>query len=284
MIEIEHMWKGSDKLGIYGRSWRPNSTPKAVICLIHGMGEHCSRYEHVADFFVSNNLAVMALDQRGHGKSEGKRGHVSSYDVLLDQIDLLLGEADQAFPNLPKIIYGHSMGGNLVINHSLRRPDNLGVAYIVSSPWLKLAFDPPSFQLKLGKMVKGLLPGFVQASKLDPATVARDPKVVEDYATDDLVHDKISVGFYFGVHEAGLWALENASKLTKPMLLMHAGGDLVTSPEASQQFAMRAGNKLVKFKRWKDFYHEIHNDPDKQQVFDFTMEWLDKNVLVSKPA
>lgn len=283
MIEIEHLWKGSDKLGITGRSWRPETEAKAVICLIHGMGEHVGRYEHVAEFFVNNGIAVMGLDQRGHGKSEGKRGHVSSYEVLLDQIDLLLAEAEAAFPNLPKIVYGHSMGGNLVINHSLRRPDTSTVAYIVTSPWLELAFTPPKLQMQMGKMVRSILPGLVQDSKLDPKLVARDEAVVKAYADDPLVHSKISIKFYFAIHESGIWAIENASKLTKPMLLMHAGDDQVTSADASQRFAGRAGSK-VKFKKWKDFYHEIHNDPEKQDVFDEMLAWIKSTVLLEKQS
>jgi acylglycerol lipase len=115
-------WKSNDGLDIFGQKWESEDKPaKAVICLVHGFGEHSSRYEHVAQFFTDNNYAVIAYDHRGHGRSGGKRGHFLSYDEFMNDVENLVKQAESNFPGLPKIIYGHSMGGNVVANYAIKR-------------------------------------------------------------------------------------------------------------------------------------------------------------------
>jgi len=281
MISIEHKYQGSDKLGLVGYSWRPETNPIAVVCIIHGMGEHSGRYEHVANYFVERNIAVFAIDQRGHGKSEGNRGDAPNYAFLVNQIDLMLGEATSSYPGVPTVVYGHSMGGNLAINHALRDELEGPEGYIVTSPWLELALKPPAVQLTVGKMIKSILPSLVQKSNLDTKDLSRDEQIVKAYENDPLVHNKISIRFFFNIVEAGKWALENASKLDRRMLLMHGGSDKITSFKASDKFSGRAG-KFVTFKKWSGFYHEIHNEPEKKEVLDEMMNWINAVILKIK--
>ena len=105
MIHKELTWNTDDGIQLFGQYWKPDDEKiKAVICLVHGFGEHSSRYVHVADFFTKNNYALLAFDLRGHGKSKGPRGHASSYDALLNDVDVLLAKADTLFPNCKKIL------------------------------------------------------------------------------------------------------------------------------------------------------------------------------------
>lgn len=275
MNHKETQWNSSDGIQLYSQSWNVEK-PKAVICLVHGMGEHSGRYAHVAKFFNENNYSVLSFDQRGHGKSGGKLGHTPSYDLLMEDITILLKQADSLYPGIPKFLYGHSMGGNLVLNYALRKKP--GVAGIISSsPWLKLAFEPPAFQVKLAKVVNGIFPAFTQSSKLDVTAISRDAAIVNAYKNDKLVHDKISSNMFLSVHQSGLWALEHAQEFSLPLLLFHGTADRLTSYKASHEFSQKVKSDIT-FKLWEGLYHEPHNEPEKQEVFVLIREWMERTL------
>jgi len=273
MKHQEFNWKGTDDLNIFARHWAPDTPAKAVICVVHGMGEHSGRYHHVAEYFTKKGYALMAFDHRGHGKSEGPLGHVDGYDTLLNEVDQLIEQAEKAYPNLPKFVYGHSMGGNVVINHALRRKPLIN-GVIATGPWLRLGFDPPKVQTMVGKLINKVYSKFTQDSNLDANLLSHDKKVVKDYIDDPLVHGKISTAFYFGVSEAGEWAIQHGHRLGMPMLLMHGGKDEVTSPEGSKEFAKQSEHKIT-LKIWEDLYHEIHNEPEQEKVFAEMLKWME---------
>lgn len=274
MKHSEYTWKvGGQEL--FGQSWLVEN-PKAVVGIVHGMGEHAARYNYMIDALTSAGISVIGYDQPGHGKTPGKKGHVASYDVLLDCVDNVIGKMDELAPNAPKFLFGHSMGGNVLINHLLRRKPKVNGA-IVSGPWLKLAFDPPAIQVKLAKLVSGILPGLVQSSKLDVNAISSDPKEVQRYSNDPLVHDKISTAFFIGVHDAGLWALGNADKLETPLLLYHGTADQLTSHDASKEFAGKAKGDVT-FKSWEGFYHESHNEPKRDELFELIKGWINSHL------
>jgi alpha-beta hydrolase superfamily lysophospholipase len=213
---------------------------------------------------------------RGHGESGGPRGHTPSYDALMDDIDLFIHLVADRYPGLPRFLYGHSMGGNFVINFALRcRPELVGV--IATGPWLKLAFQPASSKVMLGKIMNNILPGFSQASGLDTRALSHDPEVVNAYENDPLVHDKISARLFLNVFESGLWALDHAAEIPLPLLLMHGGADRITSLEASRQFAASAGDKVT-LRIWDGLYHEIHNEPEQGEVITFMIDWMNTQL------
>ena len=268
----EWAWKSSDGLDMYARGWAPQGLPKAAIMLVHGHGEHVARYDHVAAALTEKGYAMLGFDLRGHGKSAGPRGHTPSYDALMDDIASFSQQTDQRYAGLPRFLYGHSLGGNLVLNYALRRkPDLHGV--IATGPWLKLAFDPPASQVTLGRLMNGIAPGFVQHSKLDTRGLSHDQLVVDKYNNDPLVHDKISARLFVAIYDSGLWALEHAAEFPLPLLLMHGAADPITSAKASQEFAQKAGNKVT-LKVWDGLYHEIHNELEQAEVFNFMLDWL----------
>jgi alpha-beta hydrolase superfamily lysophospholipase len=275
METFEWKWKSRDGLEMYARGWKPEA-PKAVVVLVHGHGEHVNRYDHVAATFTQAGYAMQGFDLRGHGQSAGQRGHTPNYESLMNDITDFLADAQKRYPRLPVFLYGHSMGGNQVINYVLRSSQGLkGV--IATGPWLKLAFDPPAAQVMAAKVLNSIVSSFSLTSTLDQSFLSRDPEVVSKYAADPLVHDKISVRLYNGIYESGLWALEHAGELKIPMLLMHGSGDKITSAPASQEFAQKAGN-LVTLRIWDGFYHEVHNEPEKAEVIQVMVDWLEKQM------
>ena len=275
METFEWKWNSRDGIELVSLGWKPAS-PKAVVVLIHGHGEHINRYQHVAEALTNAGYAMQAFDLRGHGRSAGNRGHTPSYEHLMNDITDFISDAQKRYPGLPVFLYGHSMGGNQVINYALKTPGILkGV--IATGPWLKLAFDPPAAQVMVAKLLNGIAPSFSLASGLSQSALSRDLEVVKKYAADPLVHDKISVRLYTSMYGNGLWALEHAADLKIPMLLMHGSADGLTSAAASEEFAKKAG-KLVTLRIWEGFYHEIHNEPEKFEVLQTIVTWLDQQV------
>lgn len=262
----------ADGLHLAGRAWQPEAKAIAVICLVHGLGEHSGRYAALAEFFIARGCAVVAFDQRGFGRSPGPRGFTPAYETMLDDIALLLQKAAEIYPKQTLFLYGHSMGGNLVINFALsRRPSIAGV--IASAPWLELAFQPPKIKMALARAMDKIRPSLSQPSGLDPAHLSRDPEVVRAYLADPLVHDRITPRLFLGCYQAGLWAMQNAASLSLPLLLLHGSGDKLTSFAASHEFARRAGKNCT-FLPWEGLYHELHNEREREQVLESIWQWM----------
>lgn len=261
---------------VYGQYFQPKNT-KAVVLLVHGMGEYATRYENfVIPYFVKNSIGVLTYDQFGHGKTEGKRGHNPGFEALLDCLQEMLNKLIQIFGNKPTFLYGHSMGGNVVINYVLKRENNLkGV--IATSPFLKLAFEPPSWKISLGKLLQKFTPSVTMNNELELEAISRDKKEVEKYRKDLLIHNKISPNYSIVFMETGAWALAHADGLKIPMLLMHGTGDRITSHLASEEFA-RGAKEFVSLKLYNGAYHELHNDIIKNEVLEEMVNWIDKEI------
>ncbi len=274
IVESKH--EDRDGFTFHTRTWEPEGGAKAVVALVHGHGEHIGRYENVASALTNAGYVLAGSDSRGHGKSTGPRGHIPSYDTLMDDIGVFISMLGEKYSGQQVFLYGHSMGGNQVINYALRRhPKIAGV--IATGPWLKLAFEPPRVQIALGRIMNNIFPAFTQASGLDTKGLSHDAEVVDLYNHDSLNHNKISARLFVSMYESGLWALEHASEFSLPLLLMHGSADPVTSAEASRQFADKAGDNVT-LRIWDGLYHEIHNEPEQAEVFRVMIEWLDKHL------
>lgn len=237
------------------------------------MGEHSGRYTHLAVALTQAGYALMSYDQRGHGKSLGQRGHTPSYETLLDDIDRFRKECLKRFSNRPLYLYGHSLGGNLVLNYCLRRkPKFNGV--IVTSPWLRLTVEPSALVRWMASLLNKFWPTFSLSSALDIRALSHDLSIVEAYKHDSLVHDQISVRMFTTVDQAGRWAVENAAQFQLPLLLMHGGGDRITSSDTTSKFAAQI-KKDCTLKIWPQLFHELHNEPEQSEIIADTINWLD---------
>jgi alpha-beta hydrolase superfamily lysophospholipase len=262
----------TDGLTLHGRDWVPDDEAQSAICFIHGLGDHSGRYAHLAGYLNQNSHAFLAIDLRGHGRSEGRRGFIPKFENLMDDISLLLSEAERRYPKRPILLYGHSMGGNLVINYAIRRRPPITGA-IASSPLLRMAFEPPLWKTVTGKIMRALWPAMTVSNGLSSKDLSHDSDVVRAYDDDPLVHDRVSVRF-LDIREAGEWALKHAALLPVPILLMHGNADRITDPRASEEFAAAAGETCT-LHIWDGLYHEIHNEPEKEIVFARITEWIE---------
>ncbi len=285
MSHIEFTKQSPDNLAFYFQGWQPDAAPRAVVCLVHGLGEHSGRYAHVAAPLNAAGYALLGFDLRGHGKSGGPRGHTPTYDALMDDIGRLLDETAARYPGRPQFLYGHSLGGNLVLNYALRRKSTLSgeersrrvAGVVATSPAIRVANPLPAVQVALAKVMNRLQPGMQMANGLALDGLARDPEVIRAYTGDPLVHNKISVRLALGMLQAGEWALEHAAEFPLPLLLVHGSADKLTSAAASQEFAAKVRGDCT-LKVWEGFYHETHNEPEKAEVLGFMIDWLQKQT------
>jgi alpha-beta hydrolase superfamily lysophospholipase len=247
--------------------------PEGVILLIHGIGEHVRRYLHWAGLFGQENFAFAALDLPGHGKSDGRRGAIKKYSQVYELIDLLIKSASNTFPGIPLYLYGHSMGGGIVLDYTLKFNPAVK-AVIATSPWLKLSFEPGTFKILLAQAAKSIMPGLVQSNGLNAVYLSHDKSVVDAYNNDPLVHNKISVTYFAGATSSAKYALNHASELNVPLVLLHGSDDMICSPEGSREFASKT--RLAELKIWDGGYHELHNEPFKEDVFRYIMNWIKK--------
>lgn len=277
MKHTEFTWTQEDTK-FFAQLWQPEN-PKAAICLVHGFAEHSSRYAALAEVLCNAGFAVLSYDQFGHGKTEGARGYSPSYDASLDSVQILLNEAENRFPSIPKFLYGHSMGGNVMLNFLLRRKPNVKGA-VASAPWIRLGFEPPAFKLFLAKMMKNLYPKFPEKADLNADAVSRDKEEVKKYINDPLVHNTARAGTFYETNEAASWLLNHTNELTKPLLIIHGTGDMLIADSGSKDFHQKADKKLATLKLYEGFYHELHNEPaaDRKKVLDDVIAWLNSQL------
>ena len=261
---------------IYFQSWLPSGKPIAIMIVVHGFGEHSSRYgTHFADFYTSSNIGIFTFDLPGHGKSQGKRGHIANPFVLLELIDHLIKQIKEDYPNTPLFLYGHSFGGEVSLWYSLvRNPIINGV--IITSPLIGPKDPVPPFKLLLAKIMDKILPSFSMDNGINPKLLSRDPHVVENYVNDPLVHRQISARSGMMVINRGQWILDHAKDNTNKILVMICSKEGIVNKESVDKFCDLTPN--ITYKIWPELYHELHNEPEKKQIFDFSLKWIMQNL------
>lgn len=274
MRHHENTWESKSGLNIYSQGWKPDSQlPKAIVCLVHGLGEHSGRYEHVAKYLTEGGFTLLGLDLRGHGRSEGLRGHIDSIDDYLEDIDGILNEAQAQHPGKPRFLYGHSMGGLLVLNHAIKRqPDLAGV--IATGAALHTTLEEQALKLWLANSMSAILPRLKLKSGLVQKDLSHDPEVLKEYKEDPLVHDWGTLSMAKEMAKTIQWTREHASEFRLPLLLMNGSDDRIVYPASCEEFASKVYCDCT-VKMWDGLYHEIHNEPEKAQVMQELVAWLE---------
>lgn len=276
----EFKWQTPDKITIYGCEWPP-AEARGVVGIIHGLGEHCHRYDHFAEYLNTQQLGVVGYDRRGHGRSGGKLGHTTNYNAFLDEVGHLLVECERRYQDLPVFLYGHSMGGNILLNYLIRRNPDISGA-IATGPHIRLAFQPNVISVTLGRLLRQLVPGFTQPNDLDTQYLSRDPQVVEAYLADNYVHNKITAATAIDLLAAARYLDTYRGAVRVPLLLMHGGADGITDPAGTEAFYERVQGADTELKIWEDFFHEIHNEPEREQVFHYVTNWMGSRLDLEK--
>jgi acylglycerol lipase len=278
MKHQDYDWLSKDNKNIYAQSWAPDHNPSAVINIIHAFGEHSGRYQKWAGLFVEKGMAVLASDLIGHGKSFGKRGYIKNYQVFLDQIDLQLQKSAELFTDTPRILYGHSMGGNLVINYAMSKDSPVN-AIIASAPWLRLVYDPPGYMLLFSRILRPIFPSLTIKAGIDNTYRSHDLTISERLKEDPLLHRRMSLQLFYEVSRKAQYAMKNIYKINRPLLIMHGSSDRWTSHEASIDLATNT-SRLTRLKIWDGFYHELHNEIGYMDIFNYIIDWLTEMNII----
>ena len=279
MKTFESKFEGRDGLSFYVQGWEPDAAqPKAVIALVHGLGEHVGRYSHVGKALTDAGYVLVGFDLRGHGKTVSPRGYFPSLDVAMQDIRQFFQFVSQRYPDLPQILYGHNLGGLLALTYAVQdRTDLQGV--MVTGAGLRSALQEQKVKVAMARVLGSLLPTVTIPSELGVKGLSHDQKVIDAYVNDPLVHDKASLGLGKAALSAIDLCFAGAKDFAYPLLIMHGKADPVTYASGSEDFAKLAGEKNtdVTLKLWDGFYHEIHNEPEQAEVFKVMIAWLDKH-------
>jgi len=269
----------NDDVTFYMQGWEPEGKPRAIVCLIHGLGEHTGRYEHVGKALNDAGYALFGFDLRGHGQTGGPRGHIPSFDVAMQDIHQFVKFQKQNRPGLPVFLYGHSLGGLFALAYAIQNPGGIN-GVIATGAALHSPLLEQKVKVAMVKVLGSLFPSMIIPTGLDPATISRDHSVVQKYVNDPLVHGKTSLGLGKTTLDAVNLCFTHATKFSLPLLLMHGKKDTLVYPSGSEEFARLAGetNKDVTLKLWDGLHHELHNEPEQAEVFKIMVEWLDKHL------
>jgi alpha-beta hydrolase superfamily lysophospholipase len=256
--------------------WTPDGAPRALLVLVHGFWECAGRYEEWAARFTACGLAVYLHDQRGHGGSVGAGGAARAYDRFLDDVEDVAALARREHPGCPLVLYGHSMGGNVVLNLLLRRDAARYCCAVVTSPWLRLTRNPPSPVVWLLAVWSWLFPRAKLHTRLTAADLTRDVEAVRALREDGGFRGPFDMRLVLRVMAAGLYVLRRADRLQTPLLALSAGRDQVVSAAATARLAAAAPEgALVHFPQ---MYHELHTDPARAEVFEAVRAFLARHV------
>lgn len=245
---------------------------RAVVVLVHGLGEHSGRYREVAAWLNRQGFAVRAADHHGHGTSSGARGGLPHSQRLLDDLALVIDDTRRAFPAIPLVLLGHSLGGLVAasaVAHNLRPVD----ALVLSSPALDAGLS--GFQKLLIATLSGLAPGLRVGNGLDADFLSHDPSVAKAYRADPLCHDHIGARLARFLADEGARVQAAAPGWHVPTLLIFAGDDRLVNPAGSRAFAAAAPASAVRSVEFPSLYHEIFNEREAEPVFDALAAWLD---------
>lgn len=278
MVHQEYSWKSKDGTTLFGQSWMPGKQPRALINYVHGFMDHSSRFRNWAGRLCNNGYGITAIDLRGHGRSEGRRGYAADFSCYLQDIHTLCENSQILFPGCSSVLYGHSLGGNLVTNYLISE-NPLPKAAVISSPWFTLTYKPPLVKYLMAGMLRFLLPGLTVKSDIEAEGLSRDQDVVNSYNSDPLVHHAILPRLFFEIEQYGKRASQSIYKINIPLLVMHGNADRITSFRQTADFVRNAG-KCTTFKQWPGAYHELHNELHEQEVFNYLLNWLNNQNFV----
>jgi alpha-beta hydrolase superfamily lysophospholipase len=274
MKHLETTYSSHDGIQLYLQAWMPEQ-PKAAILLVHGLGEHSGRYAHFADKLVAQDISVFTFDGRGHGKSctSEPTVYISDYRDYLKDIDALLGKVRAYSPGLPVFIFGHSMGGGLVVSHALSfRPKVNGI--ILTGALIKPAENTSKILIAASSLISRFAPK-LKVLKLDSKLISHDQAEVQKYDEDPLV-------YHSGIPARTAYQLLRMMKQTEdqmaafdyPVLILHGTDDLLTNPKGSEFLYEKSTSEDKTLKIYPGLYHELLNEFDKEKIMGEILEWV----------
>jgi acylglycerol lipase len=259
---------------LFEREWEPEGEPRAVIALVHGLGEHSGRYEHVAARFTGAGLAVRAIDLRGHGQSPGPRG-ATRFEPAIADLAALVRRCGEG--GAPVFVYGHSLGALVAAAWLVREPAPPIAGAVLSAIGLHSALREQTVKVRAARVLGRVVPNVRVKSGIDSATLSRDPAVVEAYRRDKLVHDTASLGFGLDALEAIDAIVAGAPHVAVPLLVIHGEEDTVAYASGARELAALAPS-VTTLHVYEGLFHEIHHEPEQERVLSDVLAWIEAQL------
>ncbi len=277
MNHIEGKFISVRNIQVFYQAWLPDGEPKAVLPIVHGLGEHSGRYLNVVNYFVPLGYVVYGLDHIGHGKSGGPREYVEHFDDFSNTFTQYLDMVKQWQPGKPIFLLSHSIGGLIAAYYLLDHQAEFQGA-IFSAPVVKVASHVSQMTVFMARTLSLLAPS-AGVLPVDPSTISRDPDVVKAYIDDPLVfHGKTTARLAAEMLRALLRVSAETDKITLPFIAMQGGADRLVDPDGAEILYTRAGSKDKTLKIYEGLYHEIFNEPERDVVFKDIETWLAARV------
>ncbi len=273
MKHVEGKFKGYKNLNLYYQCWLPSNEPKAVLLVVHGLAEHSGRYINIVNHFVPKGYAVYGFDQRGHGKSQGQRGYVERFSHFVSDLKTFSGIIRSKHRDAKIFIVGHSVGGTIATAYAVHYQDEFD-GLVLSGATLKVGASVSSGLIIVARVLSLLLPK-MGLDVIDASAISQDKTVVDAYVDDPLVYrGKIRARLGAELIKAIQILLPQMSKIYLPILIMHGTADRLSDPRGSEILYDRVSSRDKTLKLYDGFYHEIFNEPGREQVFEDMEAWL----------
>lgn len=273
VAESDGAFEGVGDLHLYYRAWETEQASAGLI-VVHGLSDHSGRFEVFGQRMAANGINVYALDLRGHGQSEGRRGHAHRFDAFLQDVERFRREVECITAGArPLFIFGHSMGGLITLRYIEEYDVPLRGA-IVTSPWLAAGPSVPRWKILAAGFLNKVLPSLPIDAGIDAEYLSHDSDVVTGYREDPLVHGKITPRLFMEASAAMGLALHRSDRIRIPLLFLLAGDDQIVDTEKSEAFARSLSAPDVTIRVLPDYYHEILNDFDRAYARKEIREWI----------
>ena len=267
----------------YWQAWLPSAQVRAVIVIVHGFGEHSGRYAYVGNRLAAAGFAAYAADYRGHGRSDGRRANIERMALIVADLGCFVRFAAERHPGLPVFMIGHSVGGLISLQYATE-PETTLHGLVLSAPAVEVMVGS-ALQRRLAGVLSALMPD-LQVTALDAEhKISRDPEVTRAYREDPLVYHgriKARTGAEILMTMAGLPA--RLPRLSLPLLILHGTGDLICDPAGSTMVHNRVSSPDKTVRRYQDLYHEVFNEPERDEVLTDLRHWLEQHLPPTRSA
>lgn len=278
MIHARHGYlEGVGRLRLHYRAWEV-ADPRAAILVVHGLFEHSRRYQELGEVMAVADFSTYAIDLRGHGGSEGRRGHVRSFEILLQDVDRFRREVEGFLPaGLPVFMIGHSLGGLIAVRYLEEYETTLSGA-VITAPWLGTAVAVPRWQVLMANVLDRILPAFPFPFHLDAATLSHDRERVDDYSGDAEIHNTITPRMFTEISTAIHMALQRGDRIDIPVHFILAGDDQIVDTSRSLAFVRSLPAPSITVEVLDGLYHEVLQEVDRRRIMATIRSWIEDRL------
>ncbi|MGL4368929.1 MAG: lysophospholipase [Spirochaetota bacterium] len=283
-IYTQGIFTGKGNIELSYQGWS-SDRPKALVVLVHGLGEHSGRYMNIIDSLEGKGVSFFGFDLRGHGRSKGIRGHVDSFMDYIIDLKIFVNKVREEHAGLPVIMLGHSLGGAIAFRYALTYQHDLD-ALVLCSPALISAIKVPQIKTASAQILSSLFPTLNLFNSIDPSFISHDEEAVKSYNEDPLVHNLITPRFYTEFTANGEFCLEHANQLRLPLMLIHGTDDQLCDIKGTERTFEESESAEKNFVSFPGLYHELMNETEKERTKVLTLlsKWIPAHINKTKSS